>query len=232
MLLLILICGYLHWVGQKAHLGVSIKCYRKTQTNFLANLVHLCLNRLLSAPLHMQYSGYLLLCYKYHQTLVVWAIIYYLSYIWRLHRLIWICLRLLTQFSQSGWGCKSLKVSLGWEAPQWCCHSQVWCLSWDWLEQLRAGYAVVLSFLRTHRPQVLKLFMCELALFRARIPRKPGFPLMISQDVPQHHFCYILLINSETWFKARNKRAWVLRCMDTILGELLYIIYIYTKFIM
>ena len=134
------------------------------------------------------------------------------------------------QFSQSGWGCKSLKVSLGWEAPQWWCHSQVWCLSWDWLEQLRAGYAVVLSFLRTHRPQVLKLFMCELALFRARIPGKPGFPLMISQDVPQHHFCYILLINSETWFKVRNKRAWVLRCMDTIFGDLLYIIYIYKDY--
>ena len=28
-----------YWVGQKVHLGFSIRCYGKTQTNFLANTI-------------------------------------------------------------------------------------------------------------------------------------------------------------------------------------------------
>ena len=31
--------GNLYWLGQKVHLGFSIPCYRKTQTNFLANSI-------------------------------------------------------------------------------------------------------------------------------------------------------------------------------------------------
>ena len=32
--------GYMYWVGQKVHSGFSVRCYGKTQTNFLANLIY------------------------------------------------------------------------------------------------------------------------------------------------------------------------------------------------
>ena len=34
-----------HWIGQKVHLGFSMRCYRKTWMNFLANPINTCIYR-------------------------------------------------------------------------------------------------------------------------------------------------------------------------------------------
>ena len=36
----------LHWVGQKVHVAFSVRCYAKTQMNFLANPIRYSKSRL------------------------------------------------------------------------------------------------------------------------------------------------------------------------------------------
>ena len=36
----------LHWVGQKVHLGFTVRCYAKTQMNFLVNQLRYFKSRL------------------------------------------------------------------------------------------------------------------------------------------------------------------------------------------